>query len=82
MIAPILGDEESYNNILTNDFMYPAWDISKKRPLFFSESVAEHEISLNVNSVYSMSYSNMILASASNPTYFQSSKIKHGTTEP
>lgn len=59
--------------------MYPAWDVTHKKPLFFSSNVVEHEIKGDPNSVYSMSYTDMILASASNPTYFAASEIEYGT---
>ena len=73
MIDPIVPSSFDYKNILTNDFMYPAWDITNKKPVFFSTVVAEKEISKNPNSLYTMSFNSMILASATNPTYFTSS---------
>jgi len=36
-------------------------------------------VAADPKSPYSMPYNNMILASATNPTYFTSSKIKYGT---
>ena len=78
MIDPIVPESFDYRNILTNDFMYPAWDITNKKPVFFSTVVAEKEIKKDPNTLYSMNFNNMILASATNPTYFTSSQIDYG----
>lgn len=46
LIDPIVSKDDDYNNyenILTEDFMYPAWDITNKKPLFFSSSVIKKE---------------------------------------
>jgi patatin-like phospholipase/acyl hydrolase len=79
LINPILSDKDSYENILTNDFMYPAWDITNKKPLFFSTDIVKSETKDNTQSLYNMAYDDMILSSATNPTYFTSSEIKYGT---
>ena len=44
MIDPIVPSTFDYKDILVNDFMYPAWDITNKKPVFFSTIVAEREI--------------------------------------
>jgi hypothetical protein len=81
LIDPIIPKSTSYNDILTNDFMYPAWDITLKKPVFFSSQVVKQELAKpdGAESLYSMDYNQMILASATNPTYFTSSNIKYGT---
>lgn len=66
--------------ILTNDFLFPAWDITDKNPVFFSKIIAEQEVKkLNSgdihSTIYSMKFKEMVLASATNPNYFTSAAI-------
>jgi hypothetical protein len=80
LIDPIVSKDDLYTNILTEDFMYPAWDITNKKPLFFSSSVIKKETE-DPESLYTMPYNKMVLASATNPTYFTSSEINYGTSD-
>ena len=61
MIDPIVPKSFDYRNILTNDFMYPAWDITNKKPVFFSTVVAEKEIKKDPNTLYSMNFNRVDL---------------------
>ena len=45
-----MGDDFDSKDILVNDFMYPAWDITNQRPAFFNLAVAEHELKEDPNS--------------------------------
>jgi len=58
LIDPVIANDTKYTDILTEDFMYPAWDITEKKPLFFSGSAvrAETIAKSDLNSVYSMDY--------------------------
>lgn len=75
-----INDDFDINNILTNDFLFPAWDITDKNPVFFSKTIANTErnkvaAGTMSNSIYSMKFKNMVLASATNPNYFTSAAI-------
>ena len=56
MIDPIVTNKFDYKEILVNDFMYPAWDITNKKPVFFSTSIADEEIKEDSNSLYKMNF--------------------------
>ena len=63
-----------------NDFLFPAWDITDKNPIFFSKTIANNERAEVNNgtspaSIYTMKFKEMVLASATNPNYFTSAAI-------
>ena len=65
---------------MVNDFLFPAWDITDKNPVFFSKTIASSERELVANgtkdaSIYQMDFKDMVLASATNPNYFTSAAI-------
>lgn len=62
----------SLDDILTNDVMFPAWDINNAEPVFLSNVGKEQK---SKSSCYHMSFENMVLASAANPNYFTSADI-------
>ena len=59
MIDPIVPKTFDYRNILTNDFMYPAWDITNKKPVFFSTVVAEKEIKKDLDEYFDADFGSM-----------------------
>lgn len=74
-----IPDNFQAKDVLTNDFLFPAWDITNKNPLFFSNHVGKD--TTNTNDVYNMSFKNMTLASATNPNYFTSANITYPITD-
>jgi len=63
-----------------NDFLFPAWDITDKNPIFFSKTIANNERrdianGVKQDSIYTMKFKEMVLASATNPNYFTSAAI-------
>ena len=75
-----IPDEFDLNNILVNDFLFPAWDITDKNPIFFSKTIANTEREgvqkdPSKTSIYTMKFKEMVLASATNPNYFTSAAI-------
>lgn len=69
-----MPDSFNVDNILTNDVLFPAWNIDKKIPVFFSKKTSQ--LYKNTEPMYSVSMSDMVWASATNPNFFSAANIK------
>jgi len=61
------------DTIITADFLFPAWNLSLRKPTFFSNILK----SKYPDSEQEMSFDRMAAVSASNPVYFNAAKVTY-----
>jgi hypothetical protein len=66
---------ENFNvsDALTNEVLFPTWNINQKIPVFFSKMT--QKTYGDTNQMYDVSMNDMVWASAANPNFFTSAKL-------
>jgi patatin-like phospholipase/acyl hydrolase len=58
------------DDVLTQEVLFPAWNINTKKPVFFSKKAKA--VYSNSNKMYSIPFGEMVWASTTNPNFFTS----------
>mmetsp|Transcript_9009 Transcript_9009/g.13779 ORF Transcript_9009/g.13779 Transcript_9009/m.13779 type:complete len:166 (-) Transcript_9009:164-661(-) len=65
------------DTVLTLDFLFPAWNLSKRKPTFFANCLKKIYPKTEID----VTFDDMTYVSASNPTYFDAAKVKFTNTD-